>query len=383
MTAVPLEIAEVFRLYRNEYEEKVGRLSAAEQRVVHDITSCRTADLGGHLFVCDQCGVITERYNSCRNRHCPKCQRLERERWLEDRQQELLPVPYFHLVFTVPHELNPLFLTDPKTLYNLLFRATADTLLTIAENPKHLGAKIGFLAILHSWGQRLDLHPHLHVITPGGGLSADRQRWIASRRDFFLPVKVLSRVFRGKFLDEVQKMARQGQRVFPRRLDPRQEPSAYRCWLEELYAAPWVVYSKPPFGGAERGLQYLARYTHRVAISHDRLQRLDSDRVVFEWKDYRDDSKVKVMSLEAVEFLRRFLMHVLPSGFHRIRYYGLFANRHRAANLERCRYLLGVPSLLVSDTQTEVPANDDSSELETWEERMLRLTGIDPTLCPA
>jgi len=351
MTAVPLEIAEVFRLYRNEYEEKVGRLSAAEQRVVHDITSCRTADLGGHLFVCDQCGVITERYNSCRNRHCPKCQRLERERWLEDRQQELLPVPYFHLVFTVPHELNPLFLTDPKTLYNLLFRATADTLLTIAENPKHLGAKIGFLAILHSWGQRLDLHPHLHVITPGGGLSADRQRWIASRRDFFLPVKVLSRVFRGKFLDEVQKMARQGQRVFPRRLDPRQEPSAYRCWLEELYAAPWVVYSKPPFGGAERGLQYLARYTHRVAISHDRLQRLDSDRVVFEWKDYRDDSKVKVMSLEAVEFLRRFLMHVLPSGFHRIRYYGLFANRHRAANLERCRYLLGVPSLLVSDTR--------------------------------
>jgi len=383
MTAVPLEIAEVFRLYRNEYEEKVGRLSAAEQRVVHDITSCRTADLGGHLFVCDQCGVITERYNSCRNRHCPKCQRLERERWLEDRQQELLPVPYFHLVFTVPHELNPLFLTDPKTLYNLLFRATADTLLTIAENPKHLGAKIGFLAILHSWGQRLDLHPHLHVITPGGGLSADRQRWIASRRDFFLPVKVLSRVFRGKFLDEVQKMARQGQRVFPRRLDPRQEPSAYRCWLEELYAAPWVVYSKPPFGGAERGLQYLARYTHRVAISHDRLQRLDSDRVVFEWKDYRDDSKVKVMSLEAVEFLRRFLMHVLPSGFHRIRYYGLFANRHRAANLERCRYLLGVPSLLAGDTQAEVPANDDSSELETWEERMLRLTGIDPTLCPA
>ena len=381
MSALPLEIADIFRLFRDDYEQQIGRFSAAELRVVRDITSCRTADLGGHLYVCDQCGVITERFNSCRNRHCTKCQRLERERWLEKRQQELLPVPYFHLVFTVPHQLNSLFLTDPKTLYNLLFRATADTLLTIAEDPKRLGAKIGFLAILHSWGQRLDLHPHLHVISPGGGLSPDRQRWIATRRDFFLPVKVLSRVFRGKFLDVVQQMARQGQKVFPRRLDPRDQPGAYRCWLEELYAAPWVVYSKPPFGGAERGLQYLARYTHRVAISHDRLQRLENDRVVFDWKDYRDESKVKTMSLDAVEFLRRFLMHVLPSGFHRIRYYGLFANRHRAVNLERCRYLLGVPTDAVPEALEA--ANDEPSEPESWEERMLRLTGIDPTLCPA
>jgi len=381
MSFEPLEIAEIFRRYRGAYEQKMGRLSAAEQRVVHDVTTCRTADLGGHLYVCDECGVITERYNSCRNRHCPKCQKLERERWLEKRQQELLPVPYFHLVFTVPHQLNPLFLTDPKTLYTLLFRSTAETLLTIAADPKHLGAKIGFLAILHSWGQRLDLHPHLHVIVPGGGLSPDGQRWIASRRDFFLPVKVLSRLFRGKFLDEVRKMARQGQPIFPRRLDPKSQPSAYRCWLDELYAAPWVVYSKPPFGGAERGLQYLARYTHRVAISHDRLKRLDNDRVVFDWKDYRDDNKVKVMSLEAVEFLRRFLMHVLPSGFHRIRYYGLFANRHRAANLERCRYLLGVPQEPLPEA--DAAANDEASETEGWEERMLRLTGVDPTLCPA
>ncbi len=379
MSERSLDVAEIIRRYHQAYEQQIGRFSAAEQRVIRDITTCRTAELGGHLFVCDQCGVITERFNSCRNRHCPKCQRLERERWLDKRQQELLPVPYFHVVFTVPHQLNPLFLTDPKTLYNLLFRATADTLLTIAADPKHLGAKIGFLAILHSWGQRLDLHPHLHVIVPGGGVSADGQQWIASRRNFFLPVKVLSRVFRGKFLEQVRQMARQGQSVFPRRLDPRQEPSAYRCWLEELYAAPWVVYSKPPFGGAERGLQYLARYTHRVAISHDRLQRLEDDRVVFDWKDYRDESKVKTMNLDAVEFLRRFLMHVLPSGFHRIRYYGLFANRHRAANLELCRELLGV----VSDPQTSETSSDESSELESWEERMLRLTGIDPTLCPA
>ncbi len=382
MSGVSLEVAEIFRHYRDAYEEEYGRFSAAEQRVVRDLSSCRTADLGGHLYVCDQCGVITERYNSCRNRHCPKCQRLERERWLEKRQQELLPVPYFHLVFTVPHELNPLFLADPKTLYNLLFRATADTLLLIASDPKHLGAKIGFLAILHSWGQRVDFHPHLHVIVPGGGLSPDRQRWIATRRDFFLPVKVLNRVFRGKFLDEVTKMARQGQPVFPRRLDPRDQPSAYRCWLEELYATPWVVYSKPPFGGAERGLQYLARYTHRVAISDDRLRRLENDRVVFDWKDYRDESKVKTMSLDAVEFIRRFLMHVLPSGFHRIRYYGLFANRYRAINLERCRYLLGVRSESDSDPETPEAANDEP-DLETWEERMLRLTGMDPTLCPA
>ena len=378
MSASHLEVADIFRRYRHAYEEQFGRLSAAEQRVVRDITSCRTSDLGGHLYVCDQCGVITEHFNSCRNRHCSKCQKLERERWLEKRQKELLPVPYFHLVFTVPHQLNPLFLTDPKTLYNLLFRATADTLLAIAEDPKHLGAKIGFSAFLHSWGQRVDYHPHLHVISPGGGLSPDRQRWIATRRDFFLPVKILSRVFRGKFLEEIRKMAREGQRVFPRRLDPREQPSAYKCWLDELYTAPWVVYSKPPFGGVERGLQYLARYTHRVAISNDRLKRLENDRVVFDWKDYRDGSKVKTMSLDAVEFLRRFLMHVLPSGFHRIRYYGLFANRHRATNLERCRYLLGVAS--ESDTPTEVAANDEPSEPESWEERMLRLTGIDPTL---
>ena len=286
MSTTSLEIAEIFRRYRDTYEQQVGRFSAAERRVVRDVTSCRTADLGGHLYICDQCGVITERYNSCRNRHCPKCQKLERERWLEKRQQELLPVPYFHLVFTVPHQLNPLFLTDPKTLYNLLFRTAADTLLKIAEDPKHLGAKIGFLAVLHSWGQRLDLHPHLHVIVPGGGLSPDRQKWIASRRDFFLPVKVLSRVFRGKFLEQIREMARQRQPVFPRRLDSRQQPGAHQSWLDELYAAPWVVYSKPPFGGAERGLQYLARYTHRVAISHNRLQRLEDDRVVFEWKDY-------------------------------------------------------------------------------------------------
>lgn len=382
MSAATLEVAEVIRRYRDPYEEKFGRFTAAQERVVDDITRCRTAELGGHLYVCDACGVITERFNSCRNRHCPKCQKLERERWLEKRQQELLPVPYFHLVFTVPHQLNPLFLTDPKTLYNLLFRTTADTLLTIAGDAKHLGARIGFLAILHSWGQRLDLHPHLHVIVPGGGLSIDGQRWIASRDDFFLPVKVLSRLFRGKFLGAVGEMARQGESVFPRRLDPREQPSAYKCWLEELYATPWVVYSKPPFGGAARGLQYLARYTHRVAISHDRLQRLDNDRVVFDWKDYRDDNQVKTMSLEGVEFLRRFLMHVLPSGFHRIRYYGLFANRHRATNLERCRDLLGVAVDPDTGDATRVAANDEP-ESESWEERMLRLTGIDPTLCPA
>ena len=380
MSAASLELAEIFRRYRDVYEQRIDRLSAAEQRVVHDVITCRTADLGGHLYVCDQCGVITERFNSCRNRHCPKCQRLERERWLEKRQQELLPVPYFHLVFTVPQQLNPLFLGDPKRMYNLLFRTTADTLLTIASDGKHLGAKIGFLAVLHSWGQRLDLHPHLHVIVPGGGLSEDGKRWVASRRNFFLPVKVLSRVYRGKFLEEVKKMARQSPPIFPRRLDPRDEPGAYQSWLDELYTAPWVVYSKPPFGGAARGLQYLARYTHRVAISDQRLLRLERDRVVFEWKDYREEGKVKVMSLEAVELIRRFLMHLLPHRFHRIRYYGFLANRHRAESLERCRELLGV----VSETAPESKAaNDEGSQSEGWEERMLRLTGVDPTLCPA
>ena len=375
-----LEVADILRLYGEAYRQEVGHLSSIEQRVIRDLTLCRTSELGGHLYACDQCGVIIERYNSCRNRHCPKCQALERARWLEKREQELLPVPYFHLVFTVPHSLNPLFLADPKALYNLLFRSSAQALSQLALDPKRLGARIGFLSVLHSWGQRMELHPHTHVIVPGGGLSIDGEKWVASRPRFFVRVEPLAKLFRGKFLDAVKQAAQQHLSIFPRRLDPQQAHSAYQKWLDELYSTPWVVYSKPPFGGASGGLNYLARYTHRVAISNYRLIGLEGDRVIFRWKDYRAGGEVKTTSLDATEFIRRFVMHVLPPGFQRIRYYGLFANRYRSVNLERCRRALGVTS-----TATEEAEPDDDAEPaqeESWEEELERLTGVDPLKCP-
>ena len=375
-----LEVADVLRGYLDAYEARYGLLSPRNQRVVHDLLVCRTAELGGQLYVCDQCGVVTERYHSCRNRHCPKCQNLERERWLEKRREELLPVPYFHLVFTLPHQLNPLFLTQPREMYHLLFRTAAESLLTLARDPRRLGARIGFLAVLHTWSQLLELHPHLHVIVPGGGLSLDGERWIASRPDFFLRVEPLAALFRGKLLDAVGRAARQQRPIFPRRLDPRTAPQAYRDWLDGLYRRTWNVYSKPPFEGAEKGLEYLGRYTHRVAISNHRLIRLEDDRVFFRYRDSRDDNRIKVTSLEAVEFIRRFLMHVLPPGFQRIRSYGLLANRYRSENLERCRRLLGVTP---GADATEAGASQESTgDDESLEEEILRLTGLDPLQCP-
>jgi len=376
-----LEVADVLRRYLDAYEQRYGRLSPPAQRMVHDLLVCRTPALGGHRYVCDHCARVTERYNSCRNRHCPKCQNLERERWLERRGEELLPVPYFHLVFTVPHSLNPLFLTERRALCHLLFRSAAEALLTLARDPRRLGARIGFLAVLHTWSQRLELHPHLHVIVPGGGLAPDGERWIASRPDFFLRVEPLAALFRGKLLDALGRAARQGQRLFPRRLDPRAAPEAYRSWRQELYATSWNVYSKPPFRGAQGGLDYLGRYTHRVAISNHRLLALEEDRVLFRYRDSRDGDRSKVTSLDGVEFVRRFLMHRLPVGFQRIRSYGLFANRHRAANLERCRELLGVAR--GADDGSPSAAESPEGDEETLEEEILRLTGLDPLQCPA
>jgi hypothetical protein len=378
MAATALEVADILRRFTPTYERRFGSLSPHHQRVVRDLIVCRTAELGGHRYVCDRCQHVVERYNSCRNRHCPKCQNLERERWLEKRRSELLPVAYFHLVFTVPHELNPLFLTAPNTLYHLLFRTASQSLLELARDSRHLGARLGFLAVLHTWGQRLDLHPHLHVIVPGGGLSPSGDRWVHSRPDFFLPVIPLARLFRGKFLDAVRKAANQGQSVFPRRLDPAEEPSAYQAWLDGLYATSWNVYSKPPFGGAKGGLEYVGRYSHRVAISNHRLLRIENGRVVFRWKDYRDDGQQKLTSLAGVEFIRRYLMHVLPVGFQRIRSYGLLANRHRSKNLEQCRWLLGV-----SAPVEEMAGDSADGAEESLEAEIERLTGLDPRRCPA
>ena len=369
MASSGLEVAHIFRRYGEAYRQE-HRLSRPQLRAMRAIEICRTAALGGHVDACDQCGARTIRYNSCRNRHCPKCQGLETQRWLEQRRGELLPVPYFHVVFTVPEELNPLALANPEWFYSLLFDSASRALLEIAADPKHLGARIGVLAVLHTWSQTLLLHPHLHCIVPGGGLSPDRQRWLASRPDYFLPIQVLARLFRGKFLAGVKAAWKSGRLRLPETL---RDPLTFQNQLDGLYRTSWVVYSKPPFGSPEQVLAYLARYTHRVALSNSRLVRLEGDQVTFTYKDYAQGSRVREMTLLADEFIRRFLLHVLPERFVRIRHYGLFANRHRASQLERCRDLLGQPA---AQAQVQARVRED------WQARCVRLTGRDPTLCP-
>lgn len=366
-----LEVAHILRLYGESYRE-THRLSRSQLRTMRAIEICRTAALGGHIDECDQCGARTISYNSCRNRHCPKCQGLETRRWLEQRCGELLPVPYFHIVFTIPEELNPLALANPKWFYDLLFNSAAKTLLEIAGDSKHLGAKIGVLSVLHTWSQTLLLHPHLHCIVPGGGLSLDRQKWIASREDFFLPIQVLAGLFRGKLLAAVKEAWKAGRLLVPEAL---RDPFVFLNLLDRLYSKSWVVYSKPPFGSPEQVLAYLARYTHRIAISNPRLVRLEDGQVTFTYKDYTQGGRRREMTLAAEEFIRRFLLHVLPAGFVRIRYYGLLANRHRTVNLAQCRELLG------AETTAEA-ATTVSAESETWQARLAQLTGKDPTLCP-
>ncbi len=306
------------------------------------IVRCRTAALGGHRDRCSGCGHQAISYNSCRNRHCPKCQGNARARWLAARSAELLPVPYFHIVFTLPHELSALVLQNKRLLYDLLFRTSAATLLEVARDPKHLGADIGLLSVLHTWGQNLQHHPHVHCVVPGGGLALDGSRWVAASSRFFLPVHVLSRVFRGKFTAELRQLLLQNKLQFHGSLKELEAPERFQRFLRQLFSKDWVVYAKPPFGGAEHVLNYLARYTHRVAISNHRLVSFKDDRVSFRWKDYAASSKQKVMTVSADEFLRRFLTHVLPKGLVRIRHFGLFANRKRSASLLRCRFLLKV-----------------------------------------
>jgi hypothetical protein len=366
-----LEVAQIFRLYGEEYRQE-HRLSRPQLRAMRAIETCRTAALGGHVDQCEQCGARTIRYNSCRNRHYPKCQSLDKERWLEQRRGELLPVPYFHVVFTVPHELNPLALANPKWFYDLLFASASQTLLEIAADPKHLGARIGVLAVLHTWSQTLELHPHLHCIVPGGGLSLDGQNWVStSRPDYLLPVQVLAALFRGKFLAGVKASQKAGRLILP---EPFQDTAHFQTLIDRLYHKSWVVYSKPPFGSPEQVLAYLARYTHRVAISNPRLIRLDGGRVTFTYKDYSQGGRVREMTLQVEEFIRRFLLHVLPESFVRIRYFGLLANRHRKQNLARCRALLtGQP---VAEAASPPAAQED------WRARLMRLTGRDPTVCP-
>jgi len=342
MSRPPLELAGIVRQHGAEYRSRHA-LPRDHLRLLHAIEVCRTAALGGHVERCGHCQHERISYNSCRNRHCPKCQSMARAQWLAARQRELLPVEYFHVVFTLPEQIAAIAFHNKKAVYNILFQAAAQTLLTIAGDPKHLGAHIGFFAILHTWGQNLQHHPHLHCVVPGGGLSLDRQQWIDCRPGFFLPVRVLSRLFRRLFLKALRHAYQKGQLNFYSELQPLQDPAAFRDYLAPLKTLDWVVYAKPPFGGPHQVLEYLGRYTHRVAISNQRLRTHDGERVSFSWKDYRHHNKTKTMSLTAEEFLRRFLLHALPRRFQRIRHYGLLANRHRRRNLALCRHLLSVP----------------------------------------
>jgi hypothetical protein len=339
-----LEVADVFRRHGDAYRRTHdGHLGRVERRVMSAIELCRTAALGGHTEACTGCGLVRCAYNSCRNRHCPKCQGQARADWLTARQAELLPVPYFHVVFTLPAQVAEIAFQNKEVVYAILFRAAAETLRTIAADPKHLGAEIGLVAVLHTWGQNLHHHPHVHCVVPGGGPSLDSTRWVACRPGFFLPVRVLGRLFRRLFLAELRAAFEAGEFGFFGELAGLAEPAAFTRRLRELRRVDWVVYAKPPFGGPEQVLAYLGRYTHRVAIANSRLVGVTDTDVVFRWKDYRHHSKSKLMTLDADEFIRRFLLHTLPDGFHRIRHYGLLANGHRAAKLALCRRLLDMP----------------------------------------
>ena len=363
MTRPPFEVADIIRRHGDRFVETHGAwLTAQHHRVLRAIARCRTAALGGHLDRCARCDHRAISYNSCRNRHCPKCLTHARDQWLAERQQELLPVGYHHVVFTLPHELSWLALQNKKVIYDLLFRASAATLLEVAADAKHLGAAIGFLSVLHTWGQNLLHHPHVHCVIPVGGLSPDRTHWVRSRYPFFLPVKVLSRVFRGKFVAGLRRAFRLGQLAFQGRLHPLTNTSVFRAFLRRLFRHDWVVYAKPPFGGPAHVLQYFARYTHRVAISNHRILNVANDTVTFQWKDYRHGSQPRTMTISAVEFLRRFFLHVLPKGFVRIRFCGFLAHRRRAHDLPLCRgVLVSRPSQTVATPTVEATAPSAAS----------------------
>jgi hypothetical protein len=366
-----LEVADVFRRYGEVYRHKHGASMSSEQRrVMTAIEVCRTAVLGGHLERCDQCDYERNCFNSCRDRHCPKCQSLARAQWIEHRLAELLDCPYFHVVFTVPYEIAAIAYQNKGVVYDILFHTTAETLKIIGADPKHLGAEIGFFAVLHSWGQNLMFHPHLHCVVPGGGLSPDGQRWVGCRARFFLSVRVLSRLFRRLFLESMEKAFSGGKLQFFGALEFLRDPHAFAERVARAKQTDWVVYTKRPFAGPQQVLDYVGRYTHRVAISNNRLIDIDNSRVKFHWKDYRDNSQIKVMDLEADEFIRRFLLHVLPEGFQRIRYYGFLANRDRRKKLALCRQLLGM--------QTSSP----TASIKDYRERYQELTGRSLTLCP-
>ncbi len=369
-------VADVFRRYGDAYRDQAGpSLSMAHRRVMSAIEQCRTAALGGHVERCDRCAHTRIWYNSCRNRHCPSCQSLARAAWIEDRTADLLDTEYFHVVFTVPQAIAEIAAHNKSVVYAILFRATGETLRTIAADPQHLGATIGFFAVLHTWGQTLVHHPHLHCVVPGGGLSIDGTRWVSCRPGFFLPVRVLSRLFRRLFLEALHEAFDAGTLRFGSSLEALRDRTAFLQHLAPARRAEWVVYAKPPFAGPQQVLDYVGRYTHRVAISNNRLLDMEDGQVRFRYKNYREQNpQPNTMTLPAGEFIRRFLLHVLPAGFHRIRYYGLLGNRYRQENLARCRQLLGTTS---RETRVSVVTSPPD-----YRDRHEALTGISLRACP-
>jgi Putative transposase/Transposase zinc-binding domain len=343
MNRPTVEVADIFRAQGDNFIDQ-HTLGIQQLKVIRAITRCRTAALGGHADVCPNCkGDPVISYNSCRNRHCNKCQSQARERWMDARRQELLQTRYFHVVFTLPHQLHTLVLQNQEELYNLLFRTVAETLREVARNSKHLGAEIGFFGILHTWGQNLRFHPHIHCVIPGGGISSDKERWIHPLYPFFLPVKALGKVFRGKFVDGLQK-----ELICAGSIQHLEKPQCFSAFLRTLFRQSWVVYAKPAFGGPEQVIRYLGRYTHRVAISNHRLISFDGGTVTFRWRDYAGGNKTKIMTVSSDEFMRRFLLHVLPKGFVRIRHFGVLANHCRSESLDLCRKLLEMAPLVRS-----------------------------------
>jgi hypothetical protein len=366
-----IEVADVLRRHGEAYlRDHVGHVGRTERRVMSAITACRTAALGGHVEACDDCGATRIAYNSCRNRHCPKCQGAARAQWLADRQAELLPVPYFHVVFTLPRPIAAIAFQNKVAVYAILFKTAVEAMTTLAADPRRLGAKIGGLAILHTWGQALTHHPHVHCVVPGGGLSLDGSRWIEGRANFFLAVKPLSRLFRRLFLERLQAAFDGNDLGFFGDLAHLADPAAFAAHLAAMRRVDWIVYAKKPFGGPAQVLAYLGRYTHRVAIANSRIQACDDDHVAFTWKDYRHLGAVKVMRLKPDEFIRRFLLHALPGGFHRIRHFGYLANGHRTERLARCRALLTNEARPVANAEERPPITEPG---ET--------TGADPPAC--
>jgi len=369
------EVAVIFRRYAKEYLEN-QKQPVYILKTIGAIEKCRTAELGGHIEKCDNCGHKRISYNSCRNRHCPKCQSLAREKWISERKKELLPVKYFHIVLTLPEELDRIALQNKRVVYGILFKAGSETLLKLGKDEKHLGGAIGVIAVLHTWGQNLIEHPHLHCIVPGGGLSEEENKWKKPKKtkkeDFFIHVNVISDLFKKKFLYYLKRSYDKGELRFKGELKNINESITFKKLMNELYSKKWITYCKQPFGGPEQVINYLGRYTHRVAISNHRIKSIEGGNVTFSYKDYRDCNKTKEMTLEAGEFIRRFLLHVLPDNFYKIRYYGILSSRNKKIKLTQCRRILGIKEKI----------NEESVIHKSWKEILYELTGVDLTQCP-